>query len=82
MRATLFAAAALAAGMTLAAPSAEAKTGGCVKDGAVGAAAGHFVGSGHAVAGAAAGCAVGVHRRNQAERRGPQQGAQNQPPAR
>ncbi|TPG56856.1 hypothetical protein EAH89_12320 [Roseomonas nepalensis] len=82
MRIPLFAAAAaLAAGLSLAAPAAEAKTGGCVKDGAVGAVAGHFVGSGHAVAGAAAGCAVGVHRRNAANRRDQQQqqGAQNQP---
>jgi len=79
MRATLFPAAALVASLTLAAAlPAEAKTGGCVKDGAVGAVAGHFVGSGHAVAGAAAGCAVGVHRRNQAERRDQQQ-SQNQP---
>ena len=56
----------------LAAPSlstpASAKEGGCVKDGAVGAVAGHFVGKGHAVAGAAAGCAVGVHRRHAAEK--------------
>lgn len=47
---------------------ASAKEGGCVKDGAVGAVAGHFVGQGHAVAGAAAGCAVGVHRRHAAEK--------------
>ena len=56
----------------LAAPSlstpASAKEGGCVKDGAVGAVAGHFVGKGHAVAGAAAGCAVGVHRRHADEK--------------
>jgi hypothetical protein len=58
---------------------AEAKTGGCVKDGAVGAVAGHFVGSGHAAAGAAAGCAVGVHRRHAAEKRDVQQ--QQQPAA-
>ncbi|MHB0705182.1 hypothetical protein ACX4MT_05825 [Roseomonas mucosa] len=51
----------------LAAPAA-AKEGGCVKDGAVGAVAGHFVGQGHAVAGATAGCAVGVHRRHEAEK--------------
>ncbi|MFC0409848.1 hypothetical protein [Roseomonas elaeocarpi] len=57
---------------------AQAKEGGCVKDGAVGAVAGHFVGSGHAVAGAAAGCAVGVHRRHQAEQRDAQQQQQQQ----
>jgi len=56
---------------------AQAKEGGCVKDGAVGAVAGHFVGSGHAVAGAAAGCAVGVHRRHQAEQRDTRQQQQN-----
>ncbi|MBI0534787.1 hypothetical protein D9599_04280 [Roseomonas sp. KE2513] len=82
MRATILSAAALAAGLALAALPAQAKTGGCVKDGAVGAVAGHFVGSGHAVAGAAAGCAVGVHRRNRAERQNAQQQpAQNQPNA-
>ena len=81
MRATILSAAALAAGLALAAP-AQAKTGGCVKDGAVGAVAGHFVGSGHAAAGAAAGCAVGVHRRNRAERQNAQQQQpQNQPNA-
>ncbi|MFC0386412.1 hypothetical protein [Muricoccus vinaceus] len=79
MRSTLLAPLAIAAGLFLAALPAQAKTGGCVKDGAVGAVAGHFVGSGHAVAGAAAGCAVGVHRRNQAERRDQQQQSQNQP---
>jgi hypothetical protein len=78
MRLALFSALALVAGLGLATPSAEAKTGGCVKDGAVGAVAGHFVGRGHAVAGAAAGCAVGVHRRNQAEQRQQQQ-PQQQP---
>jgi hypothetical protein len=66
-------AAILAAGLGLAAAPASAKEGGCVKGGAVGAVAGHFVGSGHSVAGAAAGCAVGVHRRHAAERRDQQQ---------
>jgi hypothetical protein len=61
-------------GLGLATLPAQAKTGGCVHDGAVGAVAGHFVGHGHAVAGAAAGCAVGVHRRHAAERQ------QQQPP--
>jgi hypothetical protein len=69
MRNTFFAAIAVAAALSLAsALPASAKEGGCVKGGAVGAVAGHFLGSGHAVAGAAAGCAVGVHRRHQAER--------------
>ncbi|MBO1078185.1 hypothetical protein [Roseomonas haemaphysalidis] len=70
---SILAATILAAGLGLAALPASAKEGGCVKDGAVGAVAGHFVGSGHAVAGAAAGCAVGVHRRHAAERRDQQQ---------
>ncbi|MXP64861.1 hypothetical protein E0493_16025 [Roseomonas sp. M0104] len=76
MRIAVFAV--LALGLTAALPAA-AKEGGCAKDGAVGAVAGHFVGKGHAVAGAAAGCAVGVHRRHQAEHRQEQQ-RQNQDP--
>ncbi len=36
---------------------------GCIKGAAAGGVAGHFVGKGHAVAGAAAGCAV-AHRHN------------------
>ncbi|WP_424135283.1 hypothetical protein [Roseomonas chloroacetimidivorans] len=85
MRFALIPALALAAGLSLAALPASAKEGGCIKGGAVGAAAGHFVGSGHAVAGAAAGCAVGVHRRHQAERRDARaqaQQGQNQPSTR
>jgi len=35
---------------------------GCIKGAAVGGVAGHFVGRGHAVAGAAIGCFVGHHR--------------------
>lgn len=35
---------------------------GCLKGAAVGGVAGHFVGRGHAVAGAAIGCVVGHHR--------------------
>ncbi|MCR0984191.1 hypothetical protein [Roseomonas populi] len=75
----LLPAALLAATMAAALP-AQAREGGCVKDGAVGAVAGHFVGSGHAVAGAAVGCAVGVHRRHAAERREQQQQQQNPSP--
>ena len=55
-----------------------AEEGGCVKDGAVGAVAGHMVGSGHGVAGAAAGCAYGAHERNKAEKERPQQANQPQ----
>ena len=50
-----------------------AKEGGCLKYGAAGAVAGHMVGSGHGVAGAAVGCAVGAHERKKAERRDEQQ---------
>ena len=35
---------------------------GCLKGAAVGGVGGHFVGKGHAVGGAAIGCAVGHHR--------------------
>lgn len=35
---------------------------GCLKGAAVGGVGGHFVGKGHAVLGAAAGCAYGHHR--------------------
>ncbi len=35
---------------------------GCIKGAAVGGVAGHYVGRGHAIAGAAIGCAVGHHR--------------------
>ncbi|WP_062118391.1 hypothetical protein [Aureimonas sp. AU40] len=60
----LFAILTLAAGPSYAA--------GCLKGAAVGAVGGHFVGKGHSVVGAAAGCAIGHHRakvdaRNQAK---------------
>ncbi|MDR6145317.1 outer membrane lipoprotein SlyB [Sphingomonas sp. SORGH_AS870] len=45
--------------LTVAGP-ASAK--GCLKGAAVGGVAGHFVGKGHAVLGAVAGCAIGHHR--------------------
>lgn len=80
MRHTLLPALVIAAGLAGLQP-ALAKEGGCVKGGAVGAVAGHFVGQGHAVAGAAAGCAVGAHRRNQAEKRDQQQQQNAQPQA-
>jgi hypothetical protein len=50
----------LAVALGLAAPQ-LASAAGCLKGGAVGAVAGHEVGKGHAVAGAAAGCAIGHH---------------------
>lgn len=48
------------AALTLVAGPAEAK--GCLKGAAVGAVGGHLVGKGHALAGAAAGCAIAHHR--------------------
>jgi hypothetical protein len=48
----------------LAAPSAEAKPGGCLKYGAAGAVAGHYAGH-HAVKGAMAGCVAGMVRRHE-----------------
>lgn len=79
MRAAILPTLALALGLGATALPASAKEGGCVKDGAVGAVAGHFVGKGHAVAGAAAGCAVGTHRRHEAEKRDQQQQQNTQP---
>lgn len=58
--------AAAVAAMTLASPV-LAK--GCLKGAAVGGVGGHFVGKGHAVAGAAIGCAVGHHRAKVAARK-------------
>ena len=58
---------ALATSAILATAPAEAK--GCFKGAAVGGVGGHFVGKGHAVAGAAIGCAVGHHRAKVAARR-------------
>lgn len=56
----------LAAGVALAGPASAA---GCLKGAAVGGVGGHFVGKGHAVLGAAAGCAVGHHRAKVAARK-------------
>ena len=55
----------IAAGVALAGPASAA---GCLKGAAVGGVGGHFVGKGHAVLGAAAGCAVGHHRAKVAAR--------------
>ena len=52
----------LAASLTLAAPLAEAKPGGCLKYGAAGAVAGHAMH--HGVRGFIAGCAAGMYRRH------------------
>ena len=56
------------AALALTMGAASAEEGGCAKYGAGGAVAGHFVGSGHAVAGAAAGCAVGAYKRHEARK--------------
>ncbi|WP_250495332.1 hypothetical protein [Caballeronia sp. GAWG1-1] len=42
----------------------QANAAGCLKGAAAGGVAGHFVGSGHAVLGAAGGCVVGRHLAN------------------
>lgn len=57
MKNTLFVIAATAIALSSAPTFAK----GCMKGAAVGAIGGHMVGKGHAVAGAAAGCAVGHH---------------------
>jgi len=49
----------------------EAK--GCLKGAAVGGVAGHLVGKGHGVAGAAAGCAIGHHEADKKEKKAAQQ---------
>ena len=51
-----------------AAAATPAYSAGCLKGAAVGGVGGHFVGKGHAVAGAAIGCAVGHHRAKVAAR--------------
>lgn len=51
--------------VTIGSTNAFAEPGGCLKYGAGGAAAGHFVGKGHAIAGGAAGCALGAYKRHQ-----------------
>ena len=56
-----------AVAMIATAGSAEAA--GCLKGAAVGGVGGHFVGKGHAVLGAAAGCAIGHHRAKVAARK-------------
>jgi hypothetical protein len=56
------------AAATLGTAAMPADAAGCIKGAAVGGAAGHFVGRGHAVLGAAAGCAYGHHRAAKAAR--------------
>lgn len=77
MKALFLSVAALAA-----ATSSPVMAAGCLKGAAVGGVAGHFVGRGHAVLGAAAGCAIGHHRAAVAARqqRMQAQAAQPAPP--
>lgn len=58
--------AALAVALAVGPCVARAEEGGCLKYGAAGGVAGHFVGSGHAVAGAVTGCALGMWKRHKA----------------
>jgi hypothetical protein len=54
--------------VAIAAPASPASAAGCASGAAAGAVAGHFVGRGHAVLGAMAGCAVGLHEKHKQER--------------
>jgi uncharacterized protein YcfJ len=56
---------------TAAARADDTKPAGTAKGAAVGALAGHEVGSGHAVAGAATGAAIGHHQKKKAEEKSP-----------
>jgi outer membrane lipoprotein SlyB len=49
------------AAVTLCCIASQSYAAGCMKGAAAGGAGGHFVGKGHAVAGAAGGCVVGHH---------------------
>lgn len=51
----------VAGALAIAAAGSPAFAKGCLKGAAVGGVGGHMVGKGHAVAGAAAGCAIGHH---------------------
>ena len=53
----------IVAGVTMSAPLAQAKPGGCLKYGAAGAVAGHVAGH-HGVKGALLGCAAGMYERH------------------
>jgi outer membrane lipoprotein SlyB len=59
---------ALALAATTLGTAMPANAAGCIKGAAVGGVGGHFVGKGHAVLGAAAGCAYGHHRAAKAAR--------------
>lgn len=74
---TFTAACALAGGLVVIAPVAEASPGGCLKYGAAGAAAGHMVH--HGIRGAMAGCAAGMYRRHLYNKQMREQRAVGQP---
>ena len=59
---------ALVSGLAVAVHAEDKKPAGTAKGAAVGAMAGHEVGSGHAVAGAATGAAIGHHQQAKAEK--------------
>jgi hypothetical protein len=56
------------AALALASSPASAEEGGCLKYGAGGAIAGHYVGKGHSLSGAAVGCGVGAYKRHEARK--------------
>ena len=62
----------VAAAMLMALVGSPVVAKGCLKGAAVGGVGGHLVGKGHAVAGAAVGCAVGHHHAKVAARRNAQ----------
>jgi uncharacterized protein YcfJ len=57
----------------------QAQAAGCLKGAAVGGVGGHFVGKGHAVAGAAGGCLVGHHMASKKAKEDAAARAQTQP---
>ncbi|HVB90262.1 MAG TPA: hypothetical protein VND97_08690 [Beijerinckiaceae bacterium] len=57
----------VAMGLAAGATASQAKPGGCIKGAVVGGTAGHFLHH-HAVLGAIAGCAYGIHRRHEYNR--------------
>lgn len=64
---------AVAAVLALAAVAPAANAKGCIKGAVVGGAAGHYVGKGHGLLGAAAGCLIGRHHANKQARQQQQQ---------
>lgn len=58
----------LFASLALTLTASQSQAAGCLKGAAVGGVGGHFVGSGHAVLGAAGGCLVGRHMANKKAR--------------